>query len=457
MVPSPVSIAIQLAQLAQTGLVHITLIDPAPKIGRGLACLFCDDNLLLNVPAGNMSAFADDPGHFMRYCQTIGPSVSAGTFASRRLYGQYLQDTLTHTQAQHRGILSTMVAEAQALERANDTLGWRVHLASGQVLSVDQVVLAFGHQSPRFPLPLGHAEQPSVLDSWDFDAMHRLPSGEPVLVLGTGHTAVDALFCLSQAQPNRPITMVSRHGLMPLPHRINPNAPIPQVFPPYLQGLPPQVRTYLRAFWQHLRTLDVQGIDWRAALNELRPNTPQLWQSLPASEHGRFLRHLQVHRDVHRHRLDPMAAHRLDSLVASCRVRTVAARLQALKQRCDHLEVLVRHRGTGQLESIRVCAIANGTGPNADASRATNPLLRSMVQQGLIQPHPNGLGLSDTPQHQLLNAQQQPVKRLCYLGPMLKAQFWEATAVPDLRGRAQQMVHTFLASLGTKSHFEESS
>lgn len=439
--------AIQLARGAQPGRVHITLIDSTPAMGGGLAYRFDDDNLLLNVPAGNMSALAEDPVHFVRYCQKIDPSISVGSFVSRRLYGQYLQDTLAHTQVQYPGVLTTVIGEVRALQRSLDLRRWHIHLTGGQVLPTDQVVLAFGHQPPRFPLVLGSDELPLVSAPWDFDTMHHLPSGKPVLVLGTGHTAVDALFCLSQAQPHRPVVMVSRHGLLPQPHRLNPHAPIPHGFPCYLQGVPSRIRAYLRAFRLHLCTQDAEGFDWRDALNELRPHTPQLWQSLPAADQGRFLRHLQAYWDVHRHRLAPMAAQRLDRLLASGRVHTVAARLVSLQRQGDGLAVQLCHRGTGQLQSLHVCAIVNATGPDADASRATNPLFVQLQRDGLIQPHPNGLGLCITPEHQVLGAQNQPVDCLWYVGPMLKAQLWEATAVPELRVHARQLAQTLLACL----------
>lgn len=43
---------------------------------RGLANRCWDDNLLLNVPAGNMSALTDEPDHFVTYCQGIDPAFN---------------------------------------------------------------------------------------------------------------------------------------------------------------------------------------------------------------------------------------------------------------------------------------------------------------------------------------------------------------------------------------------
>ena len=50
--------------------VRIVLIDRNTRPGRGLAYRTWDDNFLLNVPAGNMSALTDAPNHFVQFCQT---------------------------------------------------------------------------------------------------------------------------------------------------------------------------------------------------------------------------------------------------------------------------------------------------------------------------------------------------------------------------------------------------
>src|SRR5258705_907706 len=74
--------------------VQIVLVERRRTIGRGLAYSTWDDNLLLNVPAGNMSALADDPAHFVAYCQEIDPALNAASFVPRRFYGDYLESTL---------------------------------------------------------------------------------------------------------------------------------------------------------------------------------------------------------------------------------------------------------------------------------------------------------------------------------------------------------------------------
>ena len=74
--------------------VRVILVDRNTRPGRGLAYRTWDDNFLFNVPAGNMSALSDSSDHFVKFCQDIDPAFNAGTFVSRRLYGDYLESIL---------------------------------------------------------------------------------------------------------------------------------------------------------------------------------------------------------------------------------------------------------------------------------------------------------------------------------------------------------------------------
>jgi uncharacterized NAD(P)/FAD-binding protein YdhS len=61
-------LAIQLLRMGLAKTESVVLIEQHPRTGPGLAYSIEDECCLLNVPAGNMSGLADDPGHFVRYC-----------------------------------------------------------------------------------------------------------------------------------------------------------------------------------------------------------------------------------------------------------------------------------------------------------------------------------------------------------------------------------------------------
>lgn len=464
------------------------------KPGPGLAYGFDDDNLLLNVPAGNMSLFVQEPDHFVRYCQSIDPAISPASFVARRLYGQYLQDTLAQTRQAHPERLAFQPGTVVALRALTDFSGsgpqsdhgrWQVVLADAEPLTADHVVLATGHHRPVLPralaLQMKDARLPdnAVIDPWDFAAMQRLPAGKPVLVLGTGHTAVDAAFCLTRCEPSRQVVLVSRHGYLPEPHRLTPQSPVAGAFRDDLQRMllvDPELRTvrhYLRAVHKLILSSQANEVDWRDVLNALRPYTPEIWQSLSVSERRRFMRHLGARWDAHRHRLAPVAAQRMRRLIATGGVRVIAGHVTSLQRVHRHsdavceasasavtrtagvdradpgsgLAVQIQPRGVSEHQVLEISGLVNCTGPATAIDESANPLLVSLARSGQVLPDPLGLGLMVTPQLQVLDNRQVPVPGLWYVGPWLKACYWEATAVPELRVHAARLAQNLLSDV----------
>lgn len=432
--------------------VSITLLNPTATLGRGLAYRNNDNDLLLNVPAGNMSAFANAPSHFMEFCQRIDPSVNEGSFMSRRLYGQYLEHCLTEAKIAHPGRLHTIVGEACEVRALSENGGFTVKLLSGQCLATQHVVLALGHQPPRFPLPLEPVERDWIIDAWDFERLNRLPSGLPILILGTGHTAVDVLFHLTKRIRPCSVWMASRRGLLPQAHRLSSNPPPPRLSPAYLGAPPLRTRELMQRLQEEVTRQAQRGLDWRDVLNQLRAHTPQLWQAMSLTERQRFLRHAVAFWDIHRHRLAPQAAERLQSLLAAGTVQVLAGRLLAVhKASNDSLALEFKPRGQKTTQTLNVAAIINCTGPNMAVGPDSQPLLQQLAQDGLLVPDPSGLGLQINDRHQVTSAQGSAVQGLWYIGPMLKARYWEAIAAPELRLHAQHLAEDLAIQLAAHS------
>ncbi|ERO63484.1 FAD/NAD(P)-binding protein [Pseudomonas piscis] len=432
--------AIHLLRATADQAVAITLIDPASTPGRGLAYRGNDDNLLLNVPAGNMSAFADEPSHFVDFCQQIDPSINVGSFVSRRLYGRYLQLNLQRAMSAAAERLSFVQDQVCALQSQPNQAGFTVQLASGRYLAAQHVVLALGHQVPGFPLPLPPKEFEKVIEPWDFQRMSQLPGNAPILILGTGHTAVDALFQLTQQGQHRRIWMLSRHGLLPHAHRLNPVPPPASQYPAYLGETPLRVRTLLRELRKEIARKALAGCDWRDVLNQLRPHTPRLWQAMPLVERQRFLRHGMAFWDIHRHRLAPLSADRLQALQESDDVQVLGGRLTDVRATSHGmLQVQFRARCQPREQSLEVAAIINCTGPRMSIGSHSSPLLQQLARDGLLVPDANNLGVLIDDHYQPTCSSGRATPGLWYVGPMLKAQHWEAIAVPELRGHTQRL------------------
>ena len=445
--------AVNLLRLAPRQPLRVVLINKSGRMARGIAYGTRSAEHVLNVPAGNMSALADDPEDFLRFCRWSDPDVGPASFVLRRIYGTYLEALLAA--AEHSG------GDATVLERETeevvsvrlDASGERaqVLLGDGRALIADHVVLAFGHFSPADPpvsTPSFYGSRRYIKDPWEAAALHRVGDDDPVLLLGTGLTAVDVALSLQHGRPRAPIVCISRRGLAPQAHRSTRGVPHRTAVDNLLHEMGSSVRGYVSALRREVERRAQAGDDWRDVLASLRPHTATLWRRLSRREQARFLRHVQPYWDVLRHRCAPVASTRYGELLASGAVSVFAGRVLAYHEDAQGVQVTWRPRGApDRIEHLRVSYVINCTGPDSDLRRCRTPLIRDLLAQGSIRPDALGLGVDVDDDYAVLDAHGQPSSVLHYVGPLLKARDWEATAVPELRAHAARLAQRLLAAL----------
>jgi uncharacterized NAD(P)/FAD-binding protein YdhS len=438
--------AVHLMRRALHDDLHITLVNRSGLLARGVAYGTRSDAHVLNVPAGRMSAFDDDEGHFLRFAQREDAALHAGSFVRRERYGKYLEWTLRSAQAAlpEPGRFVHLVGQVHDLQEAGPVGTLRV--GDARHWEVDRIVLALGNFAPANPgLADGCFFECSlryVRDPWTHGALDRIDPARPVLLIGTGLTMVDVALALHARGHSATLHALSRRGLLPHVHRGHASAAGAVALPAALLSGQPLLRRWLRTLRAQCRAHEAQGIDWRDTLAALRATTPAMWERLDAAQRAQFLRHLQPYWDVHRHRLAPQPAARLQALRAAGGLMTHAGHLVAIDEDSDSAEVSFRPRCSMLLRTLRVGSVVNCTGPSTQVPQAQEPLMRALLARGLLQPDPLRLGIAVAEDHAVLRADGRPSQVLHYIGPMLRARYWECTAVPELRGHAQRLAAT---------------
>lgn len=80
--------------------LKIALLDKASLPGRGVAYGANYKCHLLNLPADMMSAFSEEPEHFLGWARAnYQPSLKARSFLPRAVYGRYMESLLQHAVA----------------------------------------------------------------------------------------------------------------------------------------------------------------------------------------------------------------------------------------------------------------------------------------------------------------------------------------------------------------------
>lgn len=428
---------------------RIVLIERREQLGRGVAYCQSVHQPLLNVPAERMSVDPDDALQFVRFAQRRDPRCAAQQFLPRELYGEYLQEVLqqslgaapSHVSLQHiRG-------DAVGMQRIDSAGPYLVALADGQHVLADQVVLACGDPPPAHPS--------AALELADHPACHCDPHSDQalrgdchrLLLIGTGLTMVDVAIAAATLNPGIRIDAISRHGLLPAVQTTasghGPGFAAPErPFRSYLGDEPDgpfAVRSLLQAFRALLGDLGRAGGDWRDAVNAVRQDAPALWRGLAADERARFLRHLRVYWDVHRHRMPPAIGERVNELQRSGRLRVHAGHIMHIEAAGDALQVRWRARGERTSSTRLVDRVINCAGADRRLARTRDPLLQHLMAAGLAVADPLGLGWRTGAHGALIDHDGHAANHLFYLGPMLRAEHWEATAVGELRVHAQRL------------------
>jgi uncharacterized NAD(P)/FAD-binding protein YdhS len=434
---------IHLLRLAAAGYgpMRIALIDRNGRHGLGLAYSTPYASHALNSPAGQMSALAGDAGHLLRWAAAAG--LGHNGFLPRPVYGRYLRETLAEAQRAAAPLATVRHVTSQVVAVTEHALGraMRLHLAADGHIDADVAILATGHLPPvaPCPVPVGPCY---IADPWAPGALQAAGDGRPVVIIGTGLTMVDVAMAVTEANPATVVHAVSRHGLLPRAHRGGEAAARSYWLPVFSQNAGPVRLTDL--MWQVRTAIGDRPTAWQDIVDALRPHVPELWQRLPLGDKRMFVRHLARYWEVHRHRIPPQTAQQVTMLRATGRLSVHAGRITGVGEHPDGLRVTVG-TGAGGYE-LGGGWLINATGPAADVTATTDPLLRGLLDRGQARPDPLRLGVDADSSGALLDTVGRPNTRLFTLGPPLRGCRYETTAIPEIRDQAAALARLITAT-----------
>ncbi|RIX31894.1 FAD/NAD(P)-binding protein [Sphingomonas edaphi] len=403
------------AQLARRSLSSI-IIEGADRAGRGTAFSTPEEAHLLNVPAARMSAWPDLPDDFAQHVQRHG--FTPADFVPRQEFGDYLRTILDEAIA---GGCVQLIAE-EASDASPVCGGWTVE-AGGKAYEGRALALAQGNLAPQVPgVARDLPRSMFVNDPWSEEGQAAIAcaaeDGADVLCIGTGLTMVDVVLSLTEAGHAGRILAVSRRGLVPRSHAPNETAPVERDDVP--QGS-------LLSLWRWLRKRTAI-VGWRAAVDSLRPHSQALWHSLDTREQKRFLRHARPWWDIHRHRIAPQIADRLEGMVKDRRLEVMAGRVASLVSDGAAVDAAITPRGASQDLRRRFGLAINCTGPLGAIRFTRDPMLHNLLSAGRVEPDGLGMGLQVDGR-----GRAEGSERLWAVGPLTKGVWWEIVAVPDIR------------------------
>ncbi len=440
---SGTAVAINLLRLSYWRPVRIVLMERAERMARGTAYAEKPHPYLLNVPAGRMSLDSSDPLEFLKFAQQRLPDATEDDFLPRALYGEYLETALQAAElaSPPHVRLHRIHGDVSAIERTNNTTPFRVELNDGSSFVADDIVLALGNPPPGHvpgtePL-LGLSQY--VADPWRSPPQFK--PGETVLIIGTGLTMADTVLAGSETAQNVTFHALSRRGLIPPSQTAFRHAGCDDDGATLLRAASTSARRLFRAVRELTDEVQSRGGDWREAITCVRNFAPALWQRLSNRERQRFLRHARPYWDVHRHRLPQETLTKLHDLRRGDQFHAHAGRIANFELVGEKVRVTWRARGSDDLQTLLVDRVVNCTGADYNPNRSRDPLMRSLLAQGLVTADALGLGLRTSSNGAVLDSRNRITPNLYYIGPMLRADHWECTAAQELRVHAERLAH----------------
>jgi uncharacterized NAD(P)/FAD-binding protein YdhS len=428
--------------------LDIVLLEQRNQVGKGVAYSTTSSNHLLNVRAAGMSAYPDRPLHFAEFAASRDPAWTADSFVPRPIYREYIQQNLAEaiTNAEPKRIrLSLIQAEAKSITRLGADGQLQVTIADKSTFDADAVVLAVGNLPASARGTFEHCNSARYIhDPWAPQKFADVHVDDNVVLIGTGLTAVDQVIELLDRGHRGRIHAVSRHGLLPGVHTERPTA-APDAVRSLTSGRTPAGTDSARGALRFVRELIGQFSCWQDAIDSLRPFTQAWWQALPETEKSRFRRHLKTLWDVHRHRMAPEIARRIQEAIERGQLVVHAGRLIELLN--ADISVGVRERHSQRLIALNVQWIVNCTGISSRLKNLDSALIADLLAGGLARADGSEMGLAMDSAGRLIDRSGHPQKQLLAVGPLRQSQLLESVAVPELRVQVEQSAQLVLEEL----------
>ena len=424
--------AVQLLRHGDARL-SVTIVEPSEELAKGAAFSTRDPWHRLNVPAVTMSAFPGDPDHFRAWLD-----VPATSFPARADYGRYLAAVLEEARAASSASFRHLRARATRLVDGVDGLGVTVD-ATSEPLLADAVVLATGNTPPSLPSGLEpmRGDPRLVASPWAPAALDPVVDGETVLILGTGHTALDLAASVLRRHPAASVVAVSRRGELPRAHE-----------DPWRPRLPEPIfdvatfRTFADPLAEAEAQVRAHGDDWRRALDSLRPIHQQLWLAMDGATRRRFTSEWRRTWELHRSRVPAEVMRAARGWIAEGRLTLSAGTIADTESHGSR--VRVRFSGAGDpAATLAVDRILLAIGP--DERPASNPLLAAGIEDGLLRADELELGPDvDPATGRVRDAAGSTARPIWAMGPLRRGAVWECIAIPEIRDQAARLAEELL-------------
>jgi uncharacterized NAD(P)/FAD-binding protein YdhS len=378
-------------------------------------------NLLLNVRSENMSAFPEEPDHFVRFLQIEHPEIShPRAFVPRSVYGNYLQSIWTETKSKAKQNLVRFDLKQENFNNYED---------------FDILVLATGNELPRIPKELSKTVLESDLyqgNPWKLE-LEVMNKDLPIFILGNGLTMVDTVLCLRTAGFHQKIVALSTHGFNMLAH--------PEEELTVTTALPEQTDLVSLVHFFNQERKKHSEAQFLLSIDSLRSQFSLWWQGFTTEEKRTFLKRFRHMWGTVRHRIPSAIAKKIELERVSGQLEVCAGKL--LSATLHEGQLMIQFQSGESIHTGHFTCLINCTGPETSMEKMSNPIIQELAKRKWITADEVSQGIDI--QTEILTVIGKAPIRIYAIGNLCKGTLWESTAIGELRSQAKLIAKGILS------------
>lgn len=465
----------QLVEKEYKNDLEIFIFNQKESFNKGIAYNSYSDKHLLNVSSIKMSAFPDQPTHFLDWIlkkegfKKQDYNWLANAYLPRKLYGEYLsqiwEDTIQKASQKNISVFFIdSIVDYIEINNTNSENKIAISTQNKSKIVVDKCIIATGNQIPRNPTIKNNDFYKSknyFQNPWQQNAINNLDAEKSVLIIGNGLTMVDIVLSLLEKKSlndfNGKIYSISPNGFNILPHRNNGIK-----YTHFVEELEKLTLNFsvklsllevVKLVNKHIKLVRSLGLSAESVIDSIRPYTQMIWRNLSDKEKKIFMSRLRHLWGVARHRI-PLHIHdKIQKLRIEGKLNVYSGKLidinEIVKDKEERIEVKYFDKKEKITKKITVGRIINCTGAETNLMNLEDDnFLKKCLSNGILKQDKLKLGIcTDIDTFQILDKNDKSYPNLFTIGSNLKGQLWESTAINELRNQAHLLAKELISKI----------
>ncbi|MGG7036802.1 MAG: FAD/NAD(P)-binding protein [Flavobacterium sp.] len=424
---------------------EIIIINESETLNKGFAYNPYSDKHLLNVIAGKMSAFPEEPNHFIDWVmerpefKNKDRELISNSFLPRKIFGEYIVtiwENYLHIAKSKNIVITVIDSFVVDLEKKTDII--QLHLSNDTKLKIDYCVITTGNHIPRNPKiknPAFYQSKNYFQNPWKIESVKNTKPDLPVLIVGNGLTMVDTVMGLLEMGFKNEIYSISPNGFNILPHRHN-GLKYSKLSEELKESL--SLFELVKLVNKHIKEAREYGATAEPVIDSLRPYTQTIWQNLTEEEKNTFMSRLRHLWGVARHRIPTHTHDKIQQLRIDNKLHINSGRILNFTEDDTAITVEYFDKKEQTVKTLKVSRIINCTGPETDLMNIDHSFLKNCLLKGILTQDKLKLGIAaNTTTFQVIDSEGKAHNNLFTIGGNLKGELWESTAVNELRKQAE--------------------